>query len=163
ARHQQLPTTHYPLPTFLHSSTLRRTAAVVRDWRGVTNRAHFNSCGRKRTTYRLSPRSWPAHAHFHAADPVIASHIGRVHCSLLRREGRALARTAESKRPGAFPGEHVARLIGNGHDRVVEGGLYVHHAMRNMFALLLIECFIFAIFLRRRTGASSSLYWFCLS
>ena len=63
---------------------------------------------------------------------MVTGHIGGVHSRLLRREWRAFARTAESKRAGALPGEHIPRLIANGHNGVIERGLNVHHAVRNV-------------------------------
>src|SRR5215204_3757946 len=45
----------------------------------------------------------------------------------LRGEGRALARALEADVAGGRPRERVALLVGDRHDRVVEGALDVRH------------------------------------
>src|SRR5205823_7996993 len=79
----------------LHPAALRRTAAVVRNRRDVTNGAHFQTSGSQSADSRLATGAGTADAHFKAADTVIARHIGGVHGRLLRGKGRAFARTAE--------------------------------------------------------------------
>src|SRR5208282_1867936 len=81
---------------FLHSSSLRRTAAVVRDRRDVANRAHFNAGRGQRTDGRLAAGTGTADAHIHAADTMIAGHVRSIRRGLLGGEGRALARSTEA-------------------------------------------------------------------
>src|SRR5207248_8976035 len=52
----------------------------------------------------------------------------------LGREGRGLARALEPGRAGGLPRDHVAVLVGQRHDRVVERGLDVRLADRDVLA-----------------------------
>src|ERR1700678_1712650 len=81
-----------------NSAAFWRTAAVVRNRRDVANGAHFNSRGTQRSHRRLAAGTGAADADIHAADAVIARQVGGVRGGLLRGEGRALTRSAESER-----------------------------------------------------------------
>src|ERR687888_2160281 len=52
----------------------------------------------------------------------------------LRGEGRGLARALEARRAGGLPRDHVALVVGERHDRVVERGLDVSLADRDVLA-----------------------------
>src|SRR5579864_7626945 len=133
----------------LDSPPLRRTASVVRNRRHIANRSYFNSRSSQRTHGGLTSRPRAADANIHAPHPVISRHVGGIRRRLLSGEGRAFARSPESERPRTLPRQNVAIHIGNGHDRVVEGRLHVAEAMRHMLALLLLEGFLLAFFIRR--------------
>src|SRR5690349_14470036 len=79
---------------------------------------------------------------------MLARLIGGVHSSLLRREGRAFTRAAESQRARALPGKHTAFSVGDGDNGVVERRLNVHQTVGNALALLLLKLLLFALFLR---------------
>src|SRR5262249_16693022 len=87
---------------------------------------------------------------FHRAHTVVAGHVGSIHRCLLRRKRRTFARSAKTERARTLPGEHVARLVGDGHDRIVERRLDVHHAKRDVLALLLLERLLLTFLPRRR-------------
>src|SRR5262249_27230012 len=97
---------------------------------------------------RLAAGSRPADPDFDAAYAMVARHVGGVHGRLLRGKRRAFARSPEPERARTLPGENVARLVRDGHDRVVEGGLDMHDSERNVLALLLLEGLLLAFFFR---------------
>src|SRR3984957_3156690 len=144
--------------TKLHSSALGRTASIVRNGRHVANGAHFNSRGRESANRRFAAGTWTADAHIHAAPAMIAGHVGRVRGRLLGGERGAFPRPAEAERSGTLPRQNVAIHVGNSHDRVVEGSLHVAQSMRNVLALLLLERFLLAFFLR--CGCAARCCWF---
>src|SRR5450755_2596435 len=74
---------------FLNSTAFWRTAAVMRDRRGVFDITHLN-----------------------ASHSGIARHHSGVRSGLPGSEWRALARPAESERTGTLPREHVPSLVG---------------------------------------------------
>src|SRR5277367_2024800 len=106
----------------------------------------------------LTAGAGTADTHFHAAHSVIARHAGGIRRGLLRREGSALARSAETERTRTLPGEYVARRVSDGHDRIIEGRLNVSHAMGNVLALFLLERLLLAFFLG---GCAARCCWFC--
>src|SRR5277367_1135442 len=75
---------------------------------------------------------------------MIARHVGRIDRRLLRRERRALARTAEAERNRALPRQRIALAIGDGHDCVVERRLNVDQTVRYILALALLELLVLA-------------------
>src|SRR5262245_47431000 len=70
---------------------------------------------------------------------MVAGHVGGIHGRLLRGKRRSFARSSETERAGALPGEHVTRLVGDSHDGVIERRLNVHHSKGDVLALLLFE------------------------
>src|ERR1035441_5170658 len=112
----------------LHSSLLRRTAAVVRNRRDVLDSADFNAGRGKRSDGGFAAGTRTADPHFDHPQPAFAAFIGGGERRLLGGEGSAFARPAKTQRAGAGPGDGVALLIGDGDDGVVEGGLDVHNA-----------------------------------
>src|ERR1700686_1092490 len=144
----------------LDSSPLRRTASVVRNRRHVANRTYFNSRRSQRTHRRLATRPGTADADIHAAHPVIPRHVRGIRRGLLGGKGRALARSPEAERSRTLPRQNVTIHVGDGHDRVIEGSLHVAQTMRNVLALLLLEGFLLALFVRCGGWAARS-RWFC--
>src|SRR6202158_4475854 len=143
----------------LDSSSFRRTASVVRNWRHVANRTYFNSRRSQRAHRRLAARPGTADAHIHAAHPVIPRHVRGIRRGMRGGKGRALARSPEAERSRTLPRQNVAIHVGNGHDRVVEGRLHVAQAMRHMLALLLLESFLLTLFLGCG-GCAARCCWF---
>src|SRR5581483_3686944 len=84
---------------------------------------------------------------------MLARLVGGIHGGLLRGKGGALARSAETQRSRALPGEHVALRVGDGHDGVVERCLNIHDAKGNALALAALELLPLAFLLRRAGGA----------
>src|SRR5438270_8126103 len=133
---------------FLHSTSFWRTASVVRNRSHVANGTHFDSRSRQRANRRLAARSRATDAHIDTAHTVIPRHVSGVRRSLLRRKRRAFARSTEAERSRTLPRQNVAIHVGDGHDRVIEGCLYIAQSMGNMLALLLFEGFLLAFFIR---------------
>src|SRR5712692_7658609 len=158
ADHTSLATDH-----FLHPSPLRRTAAVVRDGRGIFDVTHFDTGGSQSPDGGLASGARAADPHFDAAHAVITSHIGGVHRRLLGGEWRPFARPPEPQRPGTLPSQNIPGLIGDGHNRIVERCLNVSYTVRNVLALFLFELLLLAFFLRRRCTGRRCCCWFCHS
>src|SRR5579863_6746233 len=118
----------------------------MRNRRNVADRANIDTSRCQRTDGRLAARSGTGNAYVDCPQTVIARHGCRIRRSLLRRERRALARTAEAKRTRTLPAERIAHLVGDGHDGVVERGLNVANAERDILALALFELLVLASF-----------------
>src|SRR5262249_43870210 len=138
-----VPSTQYPVVVrafgatkSLNSATLRRAAAVVRHGRDVADALDLDAGGAEGAGGGLPSGTRATDAHFYRAQSVLARHVGRVHRGLLRGEGSALARSAEAEGTRALPRDGAALAISDGHDGVVEGGLNVHHPMRDVLLLL---------------------------
>src|SRR6185312_16270532 len=69
---------------------------------------------------------------------------GCIASGLLRGKRRPFARTAEAQRTRALPRQRFAFTVRDGHNGVVEGRLYEHHAVRDVLAFLLLEDFFLA-------------------
>src|ERR1700724_354182 len=120
----------------LHSAPFRRPAPIMRNGRRVLNGTHLDS--------RRGQR----------AHPVPPRHAGGVPTPLLRPKRRPFAGPAKTERAGTLPRQHIAAHVGDGHDGVIERGLYVHQSMRDVLALFLLKRLLFAFFLGRRRGAA---------
>src|SRR5215469_6802939 len=124
----------------------------------VLDSADFDPGSLQSADRRLAAGSRSADPDFDAAHTVVARHVGGVHRRLLRSKRRAFSRTAEPERARTLPGENIAGLVRDGHDRVVEGSLNMHDSERDMLALLLLERFLLAFLLRCRcTGCCCGL------
>src|SRR3954462_6894323 len=106
--------------SWLHASSLRWPASIVRNRRHVANHAHFNSCRCESSNRGLASRPGTTYPDVHRAHPVIARLIGRVHCRLLGGKRSSLSGTAETKRARALPRHHFTFVVGNRDDGVVE-------------------------------------------
>ena len=126
----------------------------MRNRRSVLNVANFDSSRSQRANRRFAARTRAADPHFNAAHTVIARHVGGVLRGLLGGKRRPFARSAKTQRPGTLPRQHIAGLIGDGHNRVVERSLDVGNTVRNVLPLLLLEGFLLALFVRRRCSGS---------
>src|ERR1700687_119834 len=143
----------------LNSPPFRRPATVMRNRCRVLNGPHFDSRRGQRAHRRFAPRSRTAHPHIHRAHPVIARHAGGVRRGLLRRKRSSFAGPTKTERARTLPRQHIAGHVRDGHDGVVERGLYVHQSVRDVLALLLFELLLLAFFLGRRGAACCC--WFC--
>ncbi len=123
----------------------------MRNRRGVFNIADFDASRSQSANCRLASRARAADSHFNAAHAVIARHVGGVRRGLLRGKRRAFTRSAEAERARTLPGQNVARLIGDGHNRVVERRLDV--AMPN--GTCLRSFFLNVFFLPFFSGAAA--------
>src|ERR1035437_2907925 len=141
------------------SPALRRTASVVWNRRHVANRAYFDARCRQRTHGGFAARSRTADPHIHAAHPVIPRHVRGIRRGLLGGKRRALARSPEAERSRTLPRQNVAIPVCDGHDRVVEGRLHIRQPMRHVLALLLLEGFLLAFFIRCG-GCAARCCWF---
>src|SRR4029077_3956140 len=153
--HPKLKTRNWKL---LYGALLRWTASILRNRREVLDRADFDTGRCQRADRRLTSRARPADPHIHRAHPMIARHVGSVGRGLLRSEWRSLARSAEAERARALPRNHIPRHIGDGHDGVIERRLHVYQSVRNVLALFLLECLLFAFFLG--SGCAARCCWF---
>src|SRR3974390_1308358 len=143
----------------LHATALRRTATVVRNRRRVLDRTDFDPGGCQSAHGRFATRTRAADANVHAADTVIACHVGGIHRRLLSGKRSAFTRSPETERSRALPRQHVAAGVRNGHDGVVERSLNVHQSVRDVLALFLLELFLLAFFVGRRDGAGCCWFW----
>src|SRR5450631_4043993 len=82
---------------FLHPSAFRRTAAVMRNGRGILDVAHFDAGGGQGADGGLASGTGATDAHFYRAYAVVARHVGGVGGGLLSGKGRAFARSAETE------------------------------------------------------------------
>src|ERR1700691_2025631 len=115
----------YPAP-------LAGTAAVVRLRGDVLHAGHFQARGRERTNRRLTSGARALDVDLDLLQPLLdALAGGRVGCHL-RRERRGLARALEAGAAGGLPRDHVALDVRQGDDRVVERGLDVRLAHRDV-------------------------------
>src|SRR5215471_8136433 len=121
----------------LHPTPLGRTAPVVRNRRHVTNRRDLEAHRLERPDGRLPARPGSPHEHLDLLEPQVHGLARGVLRGSLRREGRALARALEAHAARARPRDHVAHLVGEGDDGVVEGRLHVRNAHADFLALAL--------------------------
>src|SRR6056297_233074 len=114
---------------------LGRPAAVVGDRGHVLDVRDTEAHGVERTDGRLASWSGALDANFHVLHAVFRCGSAGLFGSDLRRERRALARTAEAAAARRRPGQGIALAVGDRDDRVVEGGM----DMRNRIHDLLLD------------------------
>src|ERR1019366_6263784 len=114
------------------AAPLARTAAVVGLWGDVLDTGHIEAGGLQRTDRRLAPGAGPLDEDLDLLQALLDALARRgVGCDLGGERGR-LARALETGAAGGLPGDHVAPLVGQRHDRVVERRLDVRLADRNV-------------------------------
>src|SRR5207302_6956181 len=94
--------------TNLHSTTLGRTAAIVRHGRHVLDGANFDPSSGQGADSGLASGAGARDANFHRAQPMLARQVGGAHGGLLSGEGSAFARSAEAERTRALPRDGAA-------------------------------------------------------
>src|SRR4051794_11849531 len=117
--------------------TLGRAAAVVRHRRDVLDAGDLDAHVLDRTDRGLAARTRTLHHDVDLADTVLHGATGALLGGHLRRERRGLAGALEPDVAGGGPGDDVALLVRDRHDRVVERGLDVRDAIRDVLAFLL--------------------------
>src|SRR3954447_21710259 len=115
--------------------TLRRPAAVVGHRGHVLDAGDLDAGRLQRADRGLTTRSGTLDQHIDPAYAVLHGPAGGLLRRHLRRERRRLAGALEADVAGRGPREHVAVLVGDGDDRVVEGALDVRHAVGDVLAL----------------------------
>src|SRR5262249_49162239 len=123
----------------LHAPTFRRTAAVVRNRRGVLDGANFDTGGRQGSDSRFATGARTGNPDFDDAEAAIPRLPCRGEARLLGGEGGTFSGAAETEGAGARPGKDIADLIGNSDDGVVEGRLDVDDAHGYVLLFLLFE------------------------
>src|SRR5215469_1000471 len=129
---------------FLHSSPLRRTAAVVRNGGYIANDAHFESCGCQSANRRFASRSGTAHADIDGTHTMIPRLIGGVHRRLLRGKRSPFSGATEAERAGTLPRHHLTLVVRDGDDGVVERGLNVRQSEGHILALFFLKLLLLA-------------------
>ena len=112
-----------------------RAAAIMRDRRHIADRGDGEAGGLQGAQRRLAPRAGAAHIHVERAHAVLLRLAGAVLGGDLRREGRRFARALEALPAGRRPGDGVALDVGDGDQGVVECGVHMRDAGRNVLAL----------------------------
>src|SRR5215469_11568368 len=118
---------------------LRRPASVVRYGRNVADRSDGEADGLQRAQCRFTARAGSLDLDLERAHAVIHRLAAGVLGGDLRRVGRRLARALEAHGAGRRPGDRVALRVGDGDHRVVEGGVDVRHAGRDVLAFALTD------------------------
>src|ERR1044071_1361445 len=107
-------------------------AAVVCLWGDVPHAGDLEACGLQRPDRGLAARARALHEDLdllHALlDALAGGRVGRH----LSGEGSRLAGALEAGAAGGLPSDHVALAVGEGDDRVVEAGLDVRLADRDV-------------------------------
>src|SRR4029077_10614949 len=98
----------------------------------VLDAENLEAGGLERADRGLTTRAWPLDEHLDLLETVLHPLARAVVCGDLRGERRRLARALEPGRAGGLPRDHVAVLVGQRHDRVVERGLDVRLADRDV-------------------------------
>jgi hypothetical protein len=120
----------------LNATGFRRTAAVVRHRGHVLDGVHFDTEGLHGTHGGLTTGTGATKTDFSLTETM--SH--RLTAGILRDDlggvGGAFAGTAESHLAGGGPADHATGAIRDGDDGVVEGGVNVDDARRNVLGTL---------------------------
>src|SRR6185312_13356210 len=148
---------HCPQPAdsaqVLHTPPLRRPAAVVRDRRHVADHTHLDSRRGEGANCRFASRTGTADAHIDRAQTMVAGLVGSIHRCLLRGKRCSFSGTTEAERTRTLPRDHLALVIRDGHNGVVEGSLNVRQSKWHVLALFLLELLLFALLFGRRSGS----------
>src|SRR3954453_9616289 len=134
-------TGHVYLPLRLVSdrsdpAALLGAATVVRLRRHVLDLTHLEARGLQGADRGLATGARALHEDVDLAHAVLLGLARSVLRSHLRRERRGLAGALEPDVAGRGPADHVARGVGDRHDRVVEGALDVRRAVGDVLLLL---------------------------
>src|SRR3954454_11146384 len=109
----------------LDAPPLAGPAAVVSLRRHVPDPGDLEPGGLERADRRLAPGARALHEHLDLLEAVLHALARGGVCRHLRGEGRGLAGALEAGAAGGLPRDHVAVLVGQRHDRVVEARLDV--------------------------------------
>src|SRR5690349_16054127 len=117
--------------------TLGGAATVVRHGGDVLDARDLDADVLDRADRGLAAGAGTLHDHVDLAHTVLHGTTGGLLGGHLRGERAGLAGTLEADVAGGGPGEHVAVLIGDRHDRVVERRLDVRDTVGDVLAFLL--------------------------
>src|SRR5262245_11272092 len=122
-------------PRASDAAALPRPAAVVRHRRHVLDPGDLEPGRGQGTDRRLTARTRALHEHVDLLQAVLLRGARGLLGGELRGERRRLARALEADVAGARPGQRVALLVGDGHDRVVERRLDVRLPVQDVLLL----------------------------
>jgi len=106
----------------LYSSLLGRTAAVMRHGRHVPDHHDLDPALGQGTDGAFATGTGAFHEYIHTLQTGIKGGLGGIRGGHLRGIGSVLFGTLESHLTGAAPGDHLAGLVGQADDDVVECG-----------------------------------------
>ena len=121
----------------LDTTTLLRTAAVVRHWRHVRDRVDPDAQGAQCAHRGLTARTWALDLDIQILDALILSCTTCYFGSDLGCERRRLARALEALSTAGSPGQCTALAVGDRDDRVIERRVNVCNAIGDVLANLL--------------------------
>src|SRR5437764_444353 len=116
----------------LDAPLLRWAATVVWNRCSVDDRRDFKTRGLKRTNGRFTTGAGSTYEDAHLAHAVLHGFFGGGISSEARRVWRAFARALKARGTGRAPGQHISIRIRDRHDGVVEAGLDVRVATRDV-------------------------------
>src|ERR1700736_1295445 len=122
---------------YLNPTLLRRTTAVMRNRRDVSDAGDLQTAVVQCTYCGLAAGARAANTHFHVLHAMFLRGITCLLGGNLRGERRALARAAETAAPRGRPVQCVALTICDRDDRVVEGRMDVRDCIEHVLAGLL--------------------------
>src|SRR5262245_25774326 len=123
----------------LDAALLAGTTAVVRKRRDVFDGLHFEAGGFERGDRAFAATAGALHFDFNFLDAELLGFVGGLLSGHLPGKRRALAAALETSGAGAGPAERITLGVGDGHGRVVERGLDVGDADRNIAAGFLFD------------------------
>src|SRR5262249_45290587 len=115
-----------------YAPAFARPAAVMWNGRHVTDRRDHETGRLQRAQRRLAARTGARNLDLERAHAVLLRLLGRILTGDLRRIRRRLARPLEAHGAGGRPRYGVALRIGDRDHRVVERGVHVRHAGRDV-------------------------------
>src|SRR5436305_11698615 len=124
----------WPILWFLYAAPLAGAAAVVGLWGHVLDAEHLEAGGLERADRRLTPRAGALDEHLDLLQAVLDALAGGRVGGHLSGERSRLARALEAGAAGGLPRDHVPLAVGQRDDRVVEAGLDVRLADRDVLA-----------------------------
>lgn len=119
----------------LHAPSLRRTAAIMRNWSCVLDDVHRQTCCLQRTNCALTARSGSLDHNVDLRHALILSSLSDLLGGYLRCERRGLTRSLEAYVPAAGPRDYVAGLVADAQYRVVERRVYMRYTVIDVLLL----------------------------
>src|SRR6185369_3404460 len=120
---------------FLDAAPFRRADADVRDRRDVADRGDLEANRLERAERTFAARSRTLDLDFEGADAMFGGLLAGVFGRDLGRVRSRLAAALEAHHPGRAPRDGVALGVGDGDHGIVEAGVHVGHAGRDVLAL----------------------------
>ncbi|BBG29125.1 ornithine/acetylornithine aminotransferase [Zymobacter palmae] len=124
----------------LHAAFFRRTAAIVRNGRRVSNALHTEAGGVKSTHSRFTARARTLDQNVDVFHTILGCSICCTFACYLSCERGALTRTTKTRTTGSCPRQSIALAVCDRHDRVVKRGMdvrnSVHYLLFNLFTVI---------------------------